>query len=102
MVTLSKEDLFKGSTNINVLGACATLASKRLLDHLIQFIEKSRSGKIPFKRHNGTVKCGINEYQTLMFLMFFIFKNLLLYIRIKSYNLQCRCMSTTSNLTSIH
>ena len=31
-VTLSKEDVFKGSTNINVLDTCATLASKRLLD----------------------------------------------------------------------
>ena len=48
MVTLSKEDVFKGSTNINDPIACATLAPKRLLDHLIQFAEKSRSGKIPF------------------------------------------------------
>ena len=46
--TLSKEDVFKGSTNINDLGTCATVASKRLLDRLIQFVEKSRSGKIPF------------------------------------------------------
>ena len=45
---LSKEDVFKGSTNVNDRGACANLASKRLLDHLIQFAEKSRSGKIPF------------------------------------------------------
>ena len=48
MVTLSKEDVFKGSTNINDPGACATLASKRLLDRLIQFAEKSRSGKMPW------------------------------------------------------
>ena len=34
-LTLSKEDFFKGSTNINDPGACATLASKRLLDRLI-------------------------------------------------------------------
>ena len=47
-ITLSKEDVFKGSTNINDLGACATLASKRLLDRLIQFPEKPISGKIPF------------------------------------------------------
>ena len=47
-VTLSKEDIFKGSTNIKDLGACATLASKILLDRLIQFTEKSRSGKIQF------------------------------------------------------
>ena len=45
---LYKEDVFKGSTNINALGTCATLASKRLLDRLIQFAKKSRSGKIPF------------------------------------------------------
>ena len=46
---LSEEDVFKGTTNINDPGACATLASKRLLDrlHVIQFAEKSRSGKIP-------------------------------------------------------
>ena len=48
MVTLSKEDVFKESTYIKDTGACATLASKRLLDRLIQFAEKSRSGKIPF------------------------------------------------------
>ena len=71
MVKLSKEDVFKGSTNINDPGACATLASKRLLDRLIQFAEKSRSGKIPFQRHNRTVKRGINGYQTLMFLTIF-------------------------------
>ena len=47
-VTLSNEDVFKRSTNINYPGACATLASKRLLDGLIHFAEKSRSGKIPF------------------------------------------------------
>ena len=34
MLTLSNEDVFKGSTNINDLGACATLASNRLLDSL--------------------------------------------------------------------
>ena len=45
---------------MNVADACATLASKRLLDRLIQFAEKPRSGKIPFKRHYGTVKRGIN------------------------------------------
>ena len=45
---LSNEDVFKGSTDINDLGTCATLASKRLLDRLIQFAEKSRSGKMPF------------------------------------------------------
>ena len=48
MVTLSKEDVFNGSTNINDPGACATLASKRLLDRLIQFAEKSRHIKMPF------------------------------------------------------
>ena len=47
-VTLSKEDVFKGSTNITVLGACASLASIRLLDRLNQVAEKSRSGKLPF------------------------------------------------------
>ena len=87
---VSKEDVFKGSTKIKNLGACATLASKRLLDRLIQFAEKSRSGKIPFQRHNGTVKRSINGYQTLMFSTFFIIKNLLLYIRIKSFNFRCR------------
>ena len=35
MVTLSKADVFKRSTDRNAPGACATLASKRLLDHLI-------------------------------------------------------------------
>ena len=45
---LSKEDIFKKSTNINDPSACAILASKRLLDHLIQFAKKSRSIKIPF------------------------------------------------------
>ena len=35
LVTLSKADVFKGSTNINDPGVCATLAPKRLLDHLI-------------------------------------------------------------------
>ena len=45
---LSKEDVFKGLTNINDPGACATLASKILLDRLIQFAEKSRSGKYHF------------------------------------------------------
>ena len=44
-VTLYKEDVFKGPTSINDAGACATLASKRLLSRLIQFPEKSRSGK---------------------------------------------------------
>ena len=48
MVTLSKEEMFKGSTNRNVRGACATLSSKRLLDRLIQFAEKSKSGKMPY------------------------------------------------------
>ena len=45
---LSKEAVFKGSTNINDPGVCATLASTRFRDRLIQFAEKSRSGKIPF------------------------------------------------------
>ena len=45
---LSKEEVFKGSTNINVPGACASLASKRLLDRLIQCAEKSRSEKYHF------------------------------------------------------
>ena len=45
---LSKEDVFKGSTNINVPSACATRASKIFLDRLILFAEKSRSGKILF------------------------------------------------------
>ena len=71
MVTLSKGVVFKGSTNINDPGACATLTLKRLLDRLIKLAEKSRSGKITFKRHNGTVKRGINGYHTLMFLTFF-------------------------------
>ena len=44
---LSKSGVFKGSTNRNVPVAYATLASKRLLDSLIQFAKKSRSGKIP-------------------------------------------------------
>ena len=35
MVTLSKADVFKRSTDRNAPGACATLASKRLLDRLI-------------------------------------------------------------------
>ena len=47
-VTLSKEDVLKGLTIINVPGAFATLVSKKLLDHMIQFAEKSRSRKIPF------------------------------------------------------
>ena len=48
MATLYKEDVFKGSTTIIVPGACATLASKRLHDRLIQFAEISRSTKMPF------------------------------------------------------
>ena len=39
-VTLSKEEVFKGSTNRYVLGVCATLVSKRLLDRLIQFSQE--------------------------------------------------------------
>ena len=42
-ITLSKADVFKGLTNRNVPGVCATLVSKTLLDRLIQFAEKSRS-----------------------------------------------------------
>ena len=42
-VTLSKDDVFKRSTNTNDPAVCATLASKRLLERLIQFAEKSRS-----------------------------------------------------------
>ena len=41
MVTLSKEDVFKGSTNINDPGDCVTLTSKRLLGRLIQFAWKN-------------------------------------------------------------
>ena len=47
-VTLSKEDVFNGSSNINDPDACANLASKRLFDRLIQCAEKSRNGKLPF------------------------------------------------------
>ena len=47
-VTLSKGDVFKGSTNKNDPAVCVTLASQRLLDRLSQFAEKSRSGKVPF------------------------------------------------------
>ena len=47
-VALSKADVFKGSTNRNGPGACATLASKRLLERLIQFAEKVKKWKIPF------------------------------------------------------
>ena len=47
-VTLSKEDVFNGSTIMNDPGAYATLASQRLLDRFLHFAEKSRSGKIPF------------------------------------------------------
>ena len=71
-VTLSKADLFKGSTDRNVPGTCATLVSKRLLDRSIQFAENVKKWKITFKRHNETVKGGINGYQTLTFLTFFI------------------------------
>ena len=45
---LSNADVFKGSTNRNVPGACATLASNILHDRLIQFAEKVKKGKIPF------------------------------------------------------
>ena len=45
---LTKEDVCKGSTNINDPGAYAKLASKGLLNPLIQFAEKSRSGKYHF------------------------------------------------------
>ena len=48
MVTLSKEDVFNKSTNINDPGACATLAPKTFLDRLIRFAEKSRREKITF------------------------------------------------------
>ena len=48
MVTLSKEDVFKGSTKKNDLGARATLVSNILLDRFIKFAEKFRSGKMPF------------------------------------------------------
>ena len=40
-VALSK-DVFNRSPNINDQGACATLASKRLLDRLIQLAERTR------------------------------------------------------------
>ena len=88
-ITLSKENVFEGSTNIDDPGACATLASKRILVRLILFAEKSKSDKLPFERHNGTVKRDIYRDQTLMFLTFFINKNLLLYIGIKSFNFRC-------------
>ena len=48
MVTLTKADVFKGTTNRNVPGSCATLASKRLLDRSIQFAEEVKKWKIPF------------------------------------------------------
>ena len=85
---LSKENVFKGPTNRHVPGACANLTSNRLLDLLIQFAENSRSVKMPFQRQNGTVKRGINGYQTLTFLTFFIIKNLWLYSRMKKKKFQ--------------
>ena len=45
---LSKADVFKGSTDRNVPGTCATLASKRLLDRSIQFAEGVKKRKILF------------------------------------------------------
>ena len=45
---LLKADVFKESTNKNVPGTCATLASKRLLDRSIQFAEEVKKWKIPF------------------------------------------------------
>ena len=47
-VTLSEEDVFKVSTNINVMDACATLASKQVLDRLIQFAESQEVEKYNF------------------------------------------------------
>ena len=47
-VKLSKANVFKGSTNRNVPGACATLALKRLLERLIQFAEKVKKWKKHF------------------------------------------------------
>ena len=73
-MTLSKENVFHGQTTEIVPGACDNLTSNRLLDLLIQFAEKSRSVKMQFLRHNGTVKRDINGYQTLTFLTFFIIK----------------------------
>ena len=48
MVALSKEDVCKGPANRIVPGACAILASKKVLDLLIHFAKKSRSGKCHF------------------------------------------------------
>ena len=45
---LSKADVFKESTNRNVPGSCATLASKRLYYRSIQFVEEVKKWKIPF------------------------------------------------------
>ena len=45
---LSEEDVFKGSPNINVLGACATLASKRLLGRLISSLKSQEVEKYRF------------------------------------------------------
>ena len=47
-VMLSKGDVFKGSTNRNVSGACPTLASKRLIDRWIQFAESKKVEKYHF------------------------------------------------------
>ena len=44
-VTLSKEDVFNGSSNIKDPDDCATLATKRLLDRLIQFAKKVKKWK---------------------------------------------------------
>ena len=64
-VTLSKEDVFKRPTNRNVPDAFAIQASKRFLDLLIPLAVKSKKWKkwkMPFLRHNGSVKRGINGY----------------------------------------
>ena len=48
MITLSKEDVFKGQTTDMFRVLLPIYTSNRLLDLLIQFTEKSRSAKCHF------------------------------------------------------
>ena len=62
---------------------------------LIQFAEKSKNGNRAFLRHYGTQKHGVNGYHSLTFSKFSTIKNLLLYVRIESFNFGCGLVSFT-------
>ena len=80
-----KNNVFKGSTNINDPSACAILASKRLLDRLIQFAEKVKKCKNTILTSFWNGKTWHKQVSNFIVLTFFIIKNLLLYIRTRKF-----------------